>query len=39
MKLSGQKWSSEGAKKLLVLRTIKMNNQWSEVVKQLKMAA
>jgi Uncharacterised protein family (UPF0236) len=39
MKLSGQRWSKEGAEKMICLRTIKMNNQWSEVVNLIKKAA
>lgn len=39
MKLSGQRWSKNGAKKILVLRNLKMNNQWDEIVKTIKIAA
>ena len=36
MKRSGQRWSKKGAKNMLCLRTIKMNNQWDEVEKLIK---
>lgn len=36
MKRSGQRWSKKGAKNMLCLRTIKMNNQWNEVEKLIK---
>jgi hypothetical protein len=39
MKLSGQRWSMDGAKNMLCLRTIKMNNQWPEVFKLIKANA
>ena len=39
MKLSGQRWSMEGAQKMLQLRTIKMNQQWYEVINLIKKAA
>lgn len=39
MKLSGQRWSKEGACKMLCLRTIKMNGQWEKVIDLVKNAA
>jgi hypothetical protein len=36
MKLSGQRWSHEGAKNMLRLRVISMNKQWAKVVNILK---
>lgn len=39
MKLSGQRWSKQGAQKMLRLRTIKMNNQWNDVIKLIKNRA
>ena len=43
LKLSGQRWTETGAQNMLQLRTTKMNNQWSEVVKlvqtEFKLAA
>jgi hypothetical protein len=39
MKLSGQRWSNDGAEKMLNLRTIKMNDQWCEVINLIKKAA
>jgi hypothetical protein len=39
MKLSGQRWSQEGGKNMLCLRTIKMNNQWNEVIELIKANA
>ncbi|MCY7293724.1 MAG: hypothetical protein LH615_16220 [Ferruginibacter sp.] len=32
MKLSGQRWTIEGAQHLLNLRVIKMNEQWSKII-------
>lgn len=32
MKLSGQRWSKKGAKNMLSLRVIYMNNQWNKVI-------
>jgi hypothetical protein len=37
MKLSGQRWSIEGAKNMLRLRIIAMNKQWGKVIDVLKM--
>ena len=37
MKLSGQRWSTKGAKNMLRLRVIAMNKQWAKVVDLLKM--
>lgn len=39
MKLSGQRWSKKGAKNMLCLRTIKMNNQWGQVINLIKANA
>jgi hypothetical protein len=36
MKLSGQRWSSKGAKNMLRLRVISMNKQWTKVIDCLK---
>ena len=36
MKLSGQRWSINGAKNMLRLRVISMNRQWAEVIDFLK---
>ena len=32
MKLSGQRWSKQGAQNMLNLRVIKKNNQWGKIV-------
>jgi len=37
MKLSGQRWSTKGAKNMLRLRGIAMNKQWAKVIDLLKM--
>jgi hypothetical protein len=37
MKLSGQRWSTKGAKNMLRLRVISMNKQWAKVIDFLKM--
>jgi hypothetical protein len=37
MKLSGQRWSTKGAKNMLRLRVIAMNKQWNKVIDFLKM--
>ncbi|MDR2543521.1 MAG: UPF0236 family protein [Treponema sp.] len=37
MKLSGQRWSINGAKNMLRLRVIEKNKQWSKVIDFLKM--
>jgi hypothetical protein len=37
MKLSGQRWSTKGAKNMLRLRVFDMNNQWGKVIDFLKM--
>jgi hypothetical protein len=39
MKLSGQRWSNKGAKNMLNLRVLTMNEQWHKVVQLIKMAA
>jgi hypothetical protein len=36
MKLSGQRWSKEGAKNMLNLRVIYMNDQWDKVIQLAK---
>lgn len=36
MKLSGQRWTNEGAQNLLNLRVIKMNDQWSKIIQLTK---
>jgi hypothetical protein len=36
MKLSGQRWSTKGAKNMLRLREISMNRQWAKVIDFLK---
>ena len=36
MKQSGQRWSIKGAKNMLRLRIISMNNQWDKVIDLLK---
>lgn len=36
MKLSGQRWSKEGAIAILNLRTTEMNNQWAKVIHLVK---
>jgi hypothetical protein len=36
MKLSGQRWSTKGAKNMLRLRVISMNRQWAKVIDFLK---
>ena len=36
MKLSGQRWSTKGAKNMLRLRIISMNRQWAKVTDFLK---
>lgn len=37
MKLSGQRWSKQGAKNMLNLRTVYMNNQWDKVIQLAKI--
>lgn len=37
MKLSGQRWTIEGAQNLLNLRVIKMNEQWSKIIELTKI--
>ena len=37
MKLSGQRWSTKGAKNMLRLRVISKNKQWAKVIDLLKM--
>ena len=32
MKLSGQRWSKQGAQHMLNLRTCSMNEQWSKII-------
>jgi hypothetical protein len=32
MKLSGQRWSKQGAQNMLNLRVVKKNNQWGKIV-------
>ena len=39
MKLSGQRWSTKGAKNMLRLRVISMNKQWAKVIDCLKQCA
>jgi hypothetical protein len=36
MKLSGQRWSTDGVRNMLRLRIISMNRQWSKVIEFLK---
>lgn len=36
MKLSGQRWSQQGAKNMLNLRVVYMNNQWTKVIELAK---
>jgi hypothetical protein len=36
MKLSGQRWSTDGVKNMLRLRIISMNRQWPKVIELLK---
>ncbi|MDR1098101.1 MAG: hypothetical protein LBL57_08220, partial [Tannerella sp.] len=36
MKLSGQRWSTDGVKNRLRLRTFSMNRQWAKVIDFLK---
>lgn len=36
MKLSGQRWSKKGAKNMLNLRVVYMNNQWQKVIQLAK---
>jgi hypothetical protein len=36
MKLSGQRWSCQGAKNMLNLRVVYMNNQWAKVIELAK---
>lgn len=36
MKLSGQRWSQQGAKNMLNLRVVYMNNQWDKVIQLAK---
>jgi hypothetical protein len=38
MKLSGQRWSRQGAKNMLRLRVLAMNKQWAKVIDILKNA-
>lgn len=37
MKLSGQRWSKQGAQNMLHLRTCSMNEQWTKVIQLAKM--
>jgi len=37
MQLAGQRWSIKGAKNMLRLRIISMNNQWAKVINAVKM--
>jgi hypothetical protein len=37
MKLSGQRWSTQGARNMLRLRVISMNRQWDKVINILKL--
>jgi len=37
MKLSGQRWSKNGAKNMLRLRVIAMNRQWAKVIQAVKI--
>jgi hypothetical protein len=39
MKLSGQRWSKEGAQNMLHLRTCSMNKQWSKVIQLTRINA
>lgn len=39
MKLSGQRWSKQGAQNMLHLRTCSMNKQWTKVIRLAKMNA
>ncbi len=39
MKLSGQRWSKDGAQAMLDLRSINMSNRWGEIVSVLRKAA
>jgi hypothetical protein len=39
MKLSGQRWSNNGAQNMMNLRVLMMNNQWDKVVNIIKNAA
>ncbi len=36
MKLSGQRWTKQGAQNMLNLRVVHMNNQWDKVIKLVK---
>jgi len=37
MKLSGQRWSTKGARNMIRLRVISMNKQWAKVIDFLKL--
>ena len=39
LKLSGQRWSIQGAQKIANLRTYRKSNRWNELIKQIKNAA
>jgi len=39
LKLSGQRWSIEGAQRIANLRAYRKSNRWENVVEQIKMAA
>ncbi len=39
MKLSGQRWTGEGAQQVANLRVTFKNNQWDKLIEQIKMAA
>ena len=39
LKLSGQRWSIEGAQRIANLRAYKKSNRWNEVIQQIKNAA
>jgi hypothetical protein len=36
MKLSGQRWSTDGVKNMLRLRIISMNRQWNKIIESLR---
>ena len=39
LKLSGQRWSNDGAQEIVNLRTYQKSNRWNEVVDIIKQAA
>jgi hypothetical protein len=39
LKLSGQRWSIEGAQKIANLRAYKKSNRWETLIQEIKKAA